>query len=200
MDSMTRQEIVDLVPALRDLRRQIEACEREARAIAGDLIDEQLNWQPAPTAWSVGQCIEHLALINVFYLKGMRAAVEVAVRRGTRGFRDLTPTMFGRWFVSQMEPPVRRKVKTLAPLVPPSAVSREDVLGRYEASHDAYRELVEACAAVDVNRVIVRNPFYQVIRMRMSTVLLVIPAHDRRHLWQARQVLAHPGFRGRASN
>jgi len=193
---MTRQAIVDLAQALQDLLGQIDACERDARAVAGGLTDAQLNWQPRDTAWSVGQCIEHLALINVFYLEGMREAVESASRRGTRAFRDLAPSMPGRWFVAQMEPPVRHKVKTLSPLVPPSAVSRAEVLRRYEASHDAYRELVTACAAVDVNRVIVRNPFYRVIRMRMSTVLLVIPAHDRRHLWQARQVLANPGFPG----
>jgi len=183
------------VPApLQDLLDQIDACERDARALAGDLTDAQLNWQPGDTAWSVGQCLEHLALINVFYLKGMDAAVQAAVQRGTSAFRDLAPTVLGRWFVAQMEPPVRLKVQTLASLVPPSAVSRDQVQQRYEASHEAYRDLVKACAEVDVNQVIVRNPFYRLIRMRMATVVLVIPAHDRRHLWQARQLVADPRF------
>jgi hypothetical protein len=180
--------------ALRDLLSQIDSCERDARAQAGGLTDAQINWQPGGTAWSVGQCLEHLALMNVVYLKDMDAAVRQSASRGTGGFRGLAPTALGRWFVSTMEPPVKRKVTTFAPLVPPSSVSRDDVLRRYEESHEAYRDLVTACAAVDVNRVIVRNPFYHAIRMRMSTVLLVIPAHDRRHLWQARQVLADPRF------
>ena len=179
---------------LQGLLDQIDACEGDARALAGSLADAQLNWQPSDTSWSVGQCLEHLALMNVFYLKDMRTAVDDAVRRGTGGFRALAPTAIGRWFVSTMEPPVKRKVRTFAPLVPPSVVSRDEVLARYEASHGTYRELVTACAAVDVDRVIVRNPFYRAIRMRMSTVLLAIPAHDRRHLWQARQVLADPRF------
>jgi len=178
--------------ALQDLLNQIDACERDARAQAGSLTDAQLNWQPSPTTWSVGQCLEHLALINVFYLKDMDTAVRQAASRGTGVFRDLAPTILGRWFVSQMEPPVKRKVTTLAPLVPPSVVSRDEVLRRYEASHAPYRDLANACSAVDVNRVVVRNPFYRVIRMRLSTVLLVIPAHDRRHLWQSRQVLVDP--------
>jgi hypothetical protein len=32
------------------------------------------------------------------------------------------------------------------------------------------------------------------VRMRLATALQIIPAHDRRHLWQARQVLARPEF------
>jgi hypothetical protein len=69
-------------------------------------------------------------------------------------------------------------------------------LASYINSHTRYRELVRLCADMDPNRVLVANPFLKWIPMRVSTVVLVIPAHDRRHLWQARNVRAHPDFPG----
>jgi hypothetical protein len=39
-----------------------------------------------------------------------------------------------------------------------------------------------------------QNPFIRVAPLRIATALLVVPAHDRRHLWQARQVTARADF------
>jgi amidase len=67
-------------------------------------------------------------------------------------------------------------------------------LDAYLASHEPYRRMVHAANDVDVNRVVTWNPFIKMARVRVSTALLVPLAHDRRHLWQARQVLAQPDF------
>lgn len=81
-------------------------------------------------------------------------------------------------------------MKTRAPRVlsPSERVPREGLLERYVTSHAPYLALVQAAASVDVNRVVEPNALVPAVRMRLSTVLLVIPAHDRRHLWQASQV------------
>jgi predicted double-glycine peptidase len=67
-------------------------------------------------------------------------------------------------------------------------------LDAYVRSHEPYREMVRIASGVDANRVTVRNPFVPLVRMKLSTVLLIMPAHDRRHLWQAAQVKTKPGF------
>jgi hypothetical protein len=74
--------------------------------------------------------------------------------------------------------------------VPVSRIPKDAAVQGFVASHTGYRELVRLAATLDPNRVVVPNPFIGWIRMKVSTVLLVIPAHDRRHLWQARQVKA----------
>jgi hypothetical protein len=61
------------------------------------------------------------------------------------------------------------------------------------------RQMIAAAADVDINRATLPNPFLGIVRMRVSTALLVIPAHDRRHLWQAEQVWKAPGFPGPAA-
>jgi hypothetical protein len=71
---------------------------------------------------------------------------------------------------------------------PTATFTRADILSRYRASHEGYRHLVRSAAAVDVNRIVRPNAIVKRVRMRLATVLLVIPAHDRRHLWQAAHV------------
>ena len=42
----------------------------------GDLSSEQLNWKPAPSAWSVGQCIDHLITSNELYMVNIQKVAD----------------------------------------------------------------------------------------------------------------------------
>ncbi len=184
-----------LPEGLQRLISEIAAAEADARALSAQLSDAQANWQPGGGAgWSVAQCLEHLAISNGVYASHFLPVAERARADGAGRFTGLHPTWIGRWFARSMEPPPRQKITTFKNLVPPSSIPLARALADYLASHDRYRELVDVAAAVDADRVVTANPFIRGIRMRLSTALLVVPAHDRRHLWQARQVLAAPGF------
>jgi hypothetical protein len=178
-----------MVPAeLASLLDQIVDCERAAERLVADMDDDSINRQPPGGGWSVAQCLEHLVLMNDFYLRGWQEAVTEAAHAERGPFRGLRPTFIGRWFANSMEPPVRMKVKANASMMPGPRFSRDDILARYKASHEAYRRLVRSAAAVDVNRIVRPNAFIKQVKMRLATVLLLVPAHDRRHLWQAANV------------
>ena len=184
---MTRR---DSLPAeLQRLLDAVDACERDAEALVADLTEHEVNWQERPGAsWSVGQCLDHLAVTNGFYIASFVPLVEQARTASPGPFRGLQPTAIGRWFVRFLEPPVKTRSKAPKQVVPRSSFQREGLVEAFKASHDPYRSLVRACADVDVNRIKGANPFQKLIRMRVSTVLQIIPAHDRRHLWQAANV------------
>ncbi len=181
-----------------DLQRLLDATTAsaaEARALAAPLTDAQANWQPGGGAgWSVAQCLDHLAKANAVYTSHFLPVAERARQAGPVPFAGLHPTWLGRWFVRAQEPPPRQKIKTFKNLVPPSSLPLQRALDEYLASHEPYRRLLAVAAEIDPNRVVVSNPFLRGVRMRLATALLVVPAHDRRHLWQARQVLAADGF------
>jgi hypothetical protein len=184
-----------LHPELQSLLTAIDAAEADARSLAADLTDAQATWHPGGGAgWSVAQCLDHLAKINHFYIGHFLPVVERAKADGRGPFAGLRPTWFGRKFVTMLEPPVRQKTKAPKNVVPASSPPLGDALAAYLASHEPYRRLVHLSNDVDVNRVGAQNPFLRALRMRVATVLQVVPSHDRRHLWQARQVLAAPGF------
>ena len=185
-------------PELQQLLTEIAAADDDARALVAGLSDQQANWQPDEgAAWSVAQCLDHLAKSNAVYTTHFLAVAERARAAGGGTFSGLRPTWAGRRFVKSLEPPPRQRTRTFKNLVPPSSIPVARALAGYLASHEPYRRLVALAAELDPNRIVAANPFIGLVRMRLSTALLVIPAHDRRHLWQARQVMQHAGFPAR---
>jgi hypothetical protein len=175
---------------LQGLLDQIDACEADAERLVADLDEEAVNWTPAAGGWSVAQCLSHLTLMNDFYLREWPEALAAAAHADRGSFRGLHPTPFGRWFVRYLEPPYRMKSKAAPTATPPARVPRDTLLRDFKQSHETYRHLVRGSAAVDVNRVVHANALIKQVKMRLSTVLMIIPAHDRRHLWQAANVRA----------
>lgn len=193
---MGRVTATATLPAdLQDVLDQFEATDRAADTLNAGLSDRQFHWQPeGGKRWSIAQCLEHLTAINTVYSEGMRQAVDEARRRGWTRRGPLAPGPFGRFFIRSQEPPVKRRFKTPGKVRPGSTVARDEVMRRYHAAHEVLRQIVRDAAAIDANRATYPNPFLKVLRVKVATGLLVLPAHDRRHLWQAEQVKAHADF------
>ena len=177
----------DLQGVLRDLDR----ADDEARQLVNSLSDQQLNWQPdGGTRWSVAQCLDHLAQINAIYIVALSEAVH-GVKPGTEVRRGpIQPGWFACWFIGVLEPPPKRKLKSPKKALPSAQKPGAEVLRAFIAAHDQTRALVRESLQMDLNRIRFKNPFIGVLRFTVGSGLLIINAHDRRHLWQARQVLA----------
>lgn len=174
---------------LQALLDQIDACERDARDVVDGMSDEQINWQPDQgRAWSVGQCLDHLRAMDHFYVAEFIPLAEAARAAGAGPFAGFHPGRFARWFIRSQEPPPKRRLRAPKNVAPASAFGASEILEAYVRSHEPYRALVHTCASIDTDKVVAPNPFFGRVRMRLSSALLIIPPHDRRHLWQARQV------------
>jgi hypothetical protein len=174
-----------------------DAADREADDIAAGLSDAQFFWRPdAGRAWSVALCLDHLATANVVYTNAMKPAVEEGRARNWTRRDPIRSNVFGRWFISTMEPPPRRGRRTTAPgkIQPAPARSRDEIMRAYREAHDRVRALAHESAGLDVNRATFTNPFIQFVRVRLGTGFRIMAAHDRRHLWQARRVTEREEF------
>jgi hypothetical protein len=184
-----------LPPDLQRVLEGIDETDRAADTLAAGLSDAQMQWQPdGGTAWSVAQCLEHLATMNVVYGTPVRKAVDAARAAGWTRRGPSSPGFFGRKFIESMEPPVRRKMRSPSQARPGSGLPREEVLRRYHEANAAIRTLVHDAAGIDVNRATFQNPFLPLIKMKVATGLQVIAAHNRRHIWQAEQVRRRADF------
>src|SRR5499427_10447429 len=104
-------------PDIKDLEDQLDAAERDARALVADLAEERGGWHAETGSWSVAECLDHLANANRVYLHAMK---EPAIRAREQGrFRrgPATPGFVGRWFVMTMEPPVKAPFRMKAPRI-----------------------------------------------------------------------------------
>jgi len=180
---------------LQDVIDQIDRADRAADTLASSVTDAQFHWQPnGGRGWSIAQCLEHLSKINELYGNAVRTGVTLASERGWCRQDPLRLGVFGRLFVNGQEPPVKRRFRAPGNVQPASSSPRDEVLRSYHDAHAKFRTLVADCAEIDVNRATFKNPFVSALRVRVGTGLRVIPAHDRRHLWQAEQVKGATGF------
>jgi hypothetical protein len=167
---------------------QLATTEAEARAVADGLSDELSRWATAPGSWSVSQCIDHLAVSNREYIKAMELAAGRGRARGCLRKQLAKPGLFGSWFIRSIEPPVKRRFKAPQAICPRTAPPLADSLDSLVASHDRVREFLVSNADLDLASIHFPNPFIPGVRFSLATGIHVIPAHERRHLWQARMV------------
>jgi hypothetical protein len=174
------------------LAADLDANDRAARKLVAELTEEQLNWQPAPGCWSVGQCLEHLCITNEAYLPPMSVAVN---GKPDSPVEQITPGWFGRWFIRTfIEPsPVTKRAPAPAKIRPTAHVGAS-VLERFLAGNESCRELMVRARAKNLNRIRFWNPLIPGIRFTVGTGLQIIVGHERRHLLQAERVLHSPNF------
>jgi hypothetical protein len=184
-----------LRPDLQQLLDELDAVDRAADTLLSPLSDAQFFWQPNEgRSWSIAQCLEHLAITNALYGHAIAKGVEAARTRGLTGGGPIAPSFLGRKFVESMEPPVTRRFRSPGKVIPRTAKTRDEIVRAFREGHDRMRGLIRAAAGIDVNRATFANPFFRFARVRVGTGLRVVPAHDRRHVWQAENVRKAPGF------
>jgi hypothetical protein len=108
--------ITTLVAAeLLALEEALAANERDARTLVAGLTEAQGGWRPAPGAWSVAECLDHLATANRVYLEAMTPPAARALAEGRRRRRPALPGVIGRWFIGSLEPPAKPHSRRKAP-------------------------------------------------------------------------------------
>ena len=83
-------------PEIAALLGELDANARDARTLVEGLSEEDGRWRPAPGAWSVAECLDHLAVANRVYLEAMRAPAERARAAGRLRRAPALPGFIGR--------------------------------------------------------------------------------------------------------
>ena len=175
---------------LQSLDAEFRAARAEAESLAAGLSEEQAAWRPSAGAWSVAECFEHLAITNRIYVRVMQPVADEARRRGKVRRGRAVPGFFGAWFVRSLEPPPKMKVKAPKIIKPDAEVRFGDAATAFFSSHDEAQNFLAANVDLDLASIMFPNPFVKGIRFSLATGLHAIPAHERRHLYQARQIVA----------
>lgn len=166
---------------------ELQAADQRAMALARGLSAEQLNWQPRPDKWSVGQCLEHLCISGEVYMPPIASALR---HRQPSPVAEIRPGWFGGWFIRNYIAPSPHSKTAKAPrkIRPVLGVVDPSVLDRFLAMNRELRALIERAAPYDVNRIRFANPFVPLIRFTVGTGLEIMSKHEDRHLLQAEKV------------
>lgn len=185
-----------MTPDLQSMLDQIDAIKAEGKAVAAGLSDVRFNWRPDEDRWSIAECLQHL---NVGVSKTLPAFDRAIAQGRAKGKRSPGPFRYGwlsRWMVASMEPPPKRRMRAPSLLrIPPGATYRlAEVLPEFTAVRDRLAERVRQSDGLDLAHIRAVSPVNRLLRLPLGAYFDFILAHDRRHLWQARQVRAAPHF------
>jgi len=169
---------------------QVATIKAEGQAIVAGLTEDQLNWHQAEGRWSILDCLEHL---NVGVTKAL-PAFDRSIAEGRA--RDRTASgpfsygWFSRMMIASMEPPpkFRMRAPRLIRVAPSKARRSADVVPEFVRMRDQLADRIRAADGLDLGRVRTISPINRLIRMPLGAYFNFILAHDRRHLWQARNV------------
>jgi hypothetical protein len=185
---------IALAKEVEEFRQQFEKISQDTAALVDPLTDDQFIWRPSAESWSVAQCIEHLNTTARLYLPQLDEAIANAIRRGTYGEGPFSYNVFGRFFTAAMEPPARFRVSSPKPFHPPPTRPRSEVMAAFGAYQVQFMDRLRQANGLDLARAKVRSPTTTWLRFSLGSGFALMLAHERRHLWQARNVVAHPKF------
>jgi hypothetical protein len=173
---------------------ELEAVAADARRVFGGLSAEQVNWQPSPAAWSVGQCFEHLVKTNERFCE-LLEEVGRGERKG-RAWERLSPLsgFFGKMVLKAVAPQSARKFKAPGALRPSASEVDARVVERFAEHQAKLAGLVRAAGKVDLRKTKVTSPVSGFVTYSLLDALRITVAHERRHFEQARRVTESEGF------
>jgi hypothetical protein len=183
-----------LAPELDDLRRQFEAIAAEAAALVAPLGDDQFRWKPSGDRWSIAECLEHLNATARSYLPVIDDGIADAIRLGTYAEGPFEYRWYARLLVRLIEPPPVFRMKTGPQNVPATDRPKQATVNGFGAYQVQYVDRLRQSNGIDLATARVRSPAVAWLRIPLGCGFAAMVAHERRHLWQARQVLEAPGF------
>jgi hypothetical protein len=170
--------------------RELDEARDRAHRTADGLGPATWARRPPGGGWSVSECLQHLNLTSGAFLGRLQQGVAEARAKGLAATGGPYRLDVVGWLLCRLlEPPYRLRVKTSAPFVPGGIAPASEVLASFDRWHDALVECVRSAEGLAVDRVRVSSPFSARVKYSVYSSLRLIPVHQRRHLWQAEQVL-----------
>jgi hypothetical protein len=182
-----------MTPQLARLQSELAAVKGEALELVSGLRESQFNWRPSPQKWSMAECLLHLNIVGDRYVRIIEIALEAAKSRSFVARGVIAHGFFGKWILANTEPPPKRRYKSPRGFTPSYGQPITAVLPTFLHLQDQLTLQIEQSIGVDLGRVKVPAPVLPV-RFNLLLTLEWIAAHERRHLWQARQVRQNPAF------
>jgi hypothetical protein len=171
----------------------LEAAIAGARALAESLTPDQLNWQPSPGRWSVGQCLEHLTVTADRYAGAIGVAITKAQSNAEGAPAEkFRLSLWGRFFVWALTAPGKR-FPAPKQFAPPSSAD-DGTLRAFEGAHKKLIVLLKDVAARPLARLKTSSPVTRLIRLNVADCFVILAIHSHRHLQQAKRVMESPTF------
>lgn len=172
-----------------ELRRALDEQSGELSSLFHTLDDAVLARRPPSGKWSPVEHVDHLIKVNQGYLRALDQALGRGRAAGKTGTGPFKGSVVGRFFARSMEPPVKRRMKTMKAMLPDHDLAVEPTLAVFLDHQASLREILATAEGLDLDAIRMSSPFVKVVRAPVFNWFSVVLAHNRRHIWLIREAL-----------
>jgi DinB superfamily len=185
---------VQVLAELETYGDQLLSIRQDAAGLMSGLTDVQFNWQPEPGRWSMAGCFDHLNLSAAhLFIPSIDAAIARARARGLTSQGPFAYSAFERWLVKNNDAPPRMRFKAPKRFHPPSKRSVGEVRAEFLRWQDELSRRLRDADGLDLRRATYKSPI-PFVKWSLGGFFQMMLAHERRHVFQARQVRQQPAF------
>ena len=176
---------------MKSARTAFEKCKDQGRRLAATLDESRWSAGSAAGGWSPAECFEHLNLTLSGMLPLLQAGVDEARKNQWRPLGPLSVGIVPRLLCWFLEPPYRVRTATQPAFVPAAVATKAQTLAAWDSWHNDLDDLILGSDGLALDRPMIVSPFDPKAKMRYSVYagLLIVAAHERRHLWQASRLV-----------
>lgn len=183
-----------LIPELEEYRYQFVALKDDVKTLLSAVNNEQFNWRLQPGSWSMAECFDHLNVTGKLYGATIDDKISEANSRQWFSRGPFRHGALGNLLVKLTEPPVKLKVKAPSQFIPQANKLVDVVADEFLRIQDQFIIRLREANGIDLARIKIPSPVTHLLKLTLGQVFGLTTAHERRHLWQARQVMKHPNF------
>ena len=173
---------------------QLLSIRQDASGLMSGVTDAQFNWQPAPGRWSIAGCFDHLnKSAERLFIPKIDSAISTARTNRLKSDGPFAYSAFERWAVRSNDAPPKTRYKAPKHFQPRPALGLEDVRREFERWQDEIATRLREANGLDLRKAKYVWPFWPV-KWSLGASFQLLLAHERRHIWQARQVKQDRNF------
>ena len=184
MKIQSQDLIEDLIQRTKDVLNQAEQFKR--------IGEEQLNWKPDPSRWSILECLEHLNRYGDFYIPEITLRINKAEKTGQQIFKS---GILGNYFAKSMLPKEKlNKMKTFKSMNPVGSKLDKLVVEKFIDQQKKLLHLLDKARNINLNTVKTSISISTWIKLRLGDTFRVVIYHNQRHMIQAEKVFERQGI------
>lgn len=142
----------------------------------------------------MAECLNHLNVTATKYLPRIEAMIGEGRAQGRTGRGPFKHPFVGNWFIRMLEPPPRRRLRVPGVFAPLPGVPPASLLPEFERLRGELLRCLREADGLDLAALHTSSPAARYFTLSLGQCFGALAAHDRRHLWQAGQVMADAGF------
>jgi len=156
------------------------------------LPNEQLNWKPDVSKWSIAQCLDHLIVSNSTFFETFDKLINKIYQLIL--VQKLNPfnKMFGPIMVKYPGPQSKQKLKNPKVFTPATSILSSSIIEHFTRHQQVLINYFNQLNHSNKDKIVISSPASSFVSYSLYHAMQIITIHKQRHINQAMNVLNHP--------